>query len=169
MKLSTLETIFSALNKAGVRYLVAGGVAVNVHGYQRMTVDLDLVIQLDSDNIKKAMKALHHLEYTPIIPITADDFIDPDTRKSWSETRNMQVLSMQSNQYPETSIDLFIAEPFDFDQEYDSAIQAELSPDTIINIVNIPTLIKMKKKAGRVRDLDDIQHLQMIIEAHDGE
>lgn len=57
MKLSTLETVFHSLNNAGARYLVAGGVAVNIHGYQRMTVDLDLVIQLNSDNIKKAGRA----------------------------------------------------------------------------------------------------------------
>ena len=52
MKLSTLETVFRSLNEAGVRYLVAGGVAVNIHGYQRVTVDLDLVIQLDGDNMR---------------------------------------------------------------------------------------------------------------------
>ena len=54
MKLSTLETVFNALNNAQVRYLVAGGIAVNIHGYQRMTSDLDMVIQLDSTNMKKA-------------------------------------------------------------------------------------------------------------------
>ncbi len=52
MKLSTLEAIFNTLNQAGVRYLVAGGMAVNSYGYQRMTADLNLVIQLDSNNIK---------------------------------------------------------------------------------------------------------------------
>ncbi len=50
MKLSTLETVFHALNEACVRYLVAGGVAVNIHGYQRMTMDLDLVIIILNDN-----------------------------------------------------------------------------------------------------------------------
>lgn len=30
MKLSTLETVFDALNQANVKYLVAGGIAVNI-------------------------------------------------------------------------------------------------------------------------------------------
>ena len=47
MKFSTLEAIFETLDRAGVRYLIAGGVAVNIHGYQRMTADLDLVVQLE--------------------------------------------------------------------------------------------------------------------------
>ena len=169
MKLSTLETVFQVLNEASVRYLVVGGVAVNIHGYQRMTVDLDLVIQLDSDNIMTAMKTLNQLGYAPIVPVTAEDFIDPNKRKNWIENRSMQVLSLQSNQFPETTIDIFVAEPFNFDKEYESATRAELSPDTIINIVNIPALIEMKKKAGRARDLDDIRHLQIISEEHNGQ
>ena len=169
MKLSTLETVFHALNEASVRYLVAGGVAVNIHGYQRMTMDLGLVIQLDSDNINKAMRCLNQLGYTPIVPVTTDEFVDPDKRKNWIETRNMQVLALQSKQFPETTIDIFVTEPFDFDKEYESAVHAELSPDTGINIVNIPALIEMKKKSGRDRDLDDIIHLQMISDEHNGQ
>lgn len=40
------EPIFEALNATGVRYVVVGGVAVNLHGHQRLTKDLDLVIEL---------------------------------------------------------------------------------------------------------------------------
>ena len=46
MKLSTFEAIAAELNAAGVRYLVAGGLAVNAHGYVRLTQDVDLVVQL---------------------------------------------------------------------------------------------------------------------------
>ena len=42
MKLATIEKIFAALNATSVRYLIVGGIAVNIHGYQRMTADLDL-------------------------------------------------------------------------------------------------------------------------------
>lgn len=164
MKLSTLETIFDHLNSAGIRYLVAGGIAVNIHGYQRMTTDLDLVIQLDSDNIKNAMSCLTNLGYTPLIPVNADDFADATKRKNWIETKNMQVLSLQSEKYPETTVDIFVTEPFDFNHEYKTSIMAELTPDIQFNLLSIETLIKMKQKAGRPRDLDDIQHLQLILE-----
>ena len=39
MKLATFEAICTALNDASVRFLVAGGLAVNAHGYLRLNVD----------------------------------------------------------------------------------------------------------------------------------
>ncbi len=33
MKLASFEAIVRSLNAAGVRYLIAGGLAVNAHGY----------------------------------------------------------------------------------------------------------------------------------------
>ena len=38
--LESLECVISALNSAKVRYLIAGGLAVNAHGYTRATHDI---------------------------------------------------------------------------------------------------------------------------------
>jgi len=162
MKFSTLEAIFEALDRAGVRYLIAGGVAVNIHGYQRMTADLDLVVQLERDNIIKAMSALNILGYRPIVPVTEHDFADAEIREGWVKNKNMQVLSFHADQSPETAVDIFVTEPFDFDKEYNAAIAAEINPELIVKIVSIPALIRMKNEAGRPRDLDDVMHLEMI-------
>lgn len=168
MKLATLEKIFSALNAAKVRYLVVGGIAVNIHGYQRMTADLDLVIQLNASNVLQAIHALASLGYKPTIPVKAEQFADEAMRKSWIETKNMKVFGMISSRYPETTVDIFVKEPFDFSSEFDVAVEAELSPDVHIRIVTIPTLIKMKAEAGRSRDLDDIEHLRLIQDENRG-
>jgi hypothetical protein len=55
MKLASLEAIVRSLNEGNVRYLIAGGVAVNAHGYIRFTQDVDLVIALDAANIGRAI------------------------------------------------------------------------------------------------------------------
>ncbi len=139
-------------------------VAVNVHGYQRLTADLDLVIQLDTANINNAMDSLKQIGYSPILPVEARDFADPAKRKNWIETKNMQVFSLQPQQHPETTIDVFASEPFNFDLEYKSSTFAELTPVISFRIVNISTLIKMKQQAGRAKDMDDIDHLKIILE-----
>ncbi|MBI1864600.1 MAG: hypothetical protein HYR98_02505, partial [Nitrospirae bacterium] len=83
MKLASIEAIVRALNEAGVRYLVAGGLAVNAHGYLRFTKDADLVVQLMPDNIRRAFAALKTLGYKPLAPVTAQQFADRDTREGW--------------------------------------------------------------------------------------
>ena len=58
MEIRSVETIVRALNDARVQYLIVGGLAVNAHGYERLTVDVDLVIGLKEENILRALRTL---------------------------------------------------------------------------------------------------------------
>jgi hypothetical protein len=44
--MSLFEPVFLALNNAEVRYVVVGGLATVLHGYARLTADIDLVVDL---------------------------------------------------------------------------------------------------------------------------
>ncbi|MGH9198379.1 MAG: nucleotidyl transferase AbiEii/AbiGii toxin family protein [Acidimicrobiia bacterium] len=163
MHIASLEALVSALNAAGVRFLVAGGLAVGAHGYPRLTMDVDLVVELGVDNIVAAFHALAGLGYKPLVPVTAEAFSDKAQRERWIEEKGMQVLNFFSDQHKSTSVDLFVTEPFDFDTEYDNALKGDLARGLPVRFVSIPTLIRMKELAGRPRDLDDIQHLRWIL------
>lgn len=167
MKLAAFEEVAKALDAAGVRYIVAGGLAVNAHGYVRLTVDIDLVIALDANNIRQTFGALAGIGYRPTVPIEADAFARPDQRQSWREEKGMEVLGFHNDVFPGTIVDVFVYEPFDFSQEYDIAMRGELLPGIEVRFVSIPTLIRMKQAAGRPRDLDDIQHLEWLQENPD--
>jgi len=167
MKLAAFEAVAKALDTAQVRYLVAGGLAVNAHGYVRLTMDIDLVIALDAGNIRQAFHALAGIGYRPTVPIDAEAFARPEQRKRWREEKGMQVLNFHSDAFPGTSVDVFVYEPFDFAQEYDAALRGELLPGLDVRFVSIPALIRMKQAAGRPRDRDDIQHLQWLQENPD--
>lgn len=151
-----------ALNDAGARYIVVGGLAVNAHGYQRLTHDVDFVIQLQPENIRAAFSALEPLGYRPTVPVSGEQFADADQRQSWIEDKGMRVLNLYSDQHRDTPLDLFVSEPFDFEREYAQAMRAEITPGLEARFANIPALIKMKEEAGRERDHDDIQHLRWI-------
>jgi len=163
LNLSSLITIFSALEKAKVRYLVVGGVAVVTHGYPRLTMDLDLVIQLVSDNLQAAFHVFKDFGYRPSIPISLKDFVDPSIREQWIREKGMMVLNLYSDNLPETPLDIFVSEPFDFDKEYETAFHAEITPGLIVPFVSISTLISMKKNSGRSLDNDDIKQLEQIL------
>jgi hypothetical protein len=81
MKLASLEAIVRTLNEGGVRYLIAGGLAVNAHGYARLTQDVDLVIALDAANVVRAFERLAKLGYRPLVPITAEQFADSENKR----------------------------------------------------------------------------------------
>jgi hypothetical protein len=162
MKLSSLETIVSALQSAEVRYLIVGGLAVAAHGHGRATFDVDLVVQLLPDNTARAIKALEGLGYRPTVPVPAAQFIDARHRESWIRDKNMVVFALHSDRHPETSIDLFVAEPFDFDMEYDRALMGDILPGLPARFVCLETLLRMKQSVGRPKDLEDIRQLQLL-------
>lgn len=166
MKLASLEAIVTALNSEGVRYLVAGGLAVNAHGYIRYTQDVDLVIALDPDNILRAFRSLATLGYKPLVPISTEQFANPELRGQWIRDKGMKVLNFFSDLHRETNVDVFVTEPFDFEREHSGALQGELAPAQEVRFVSLPALIAMKEQAGRPRDLDDVQHLRWILEEH---
>jgi len=169
VKLASFEAIAKALDKANVRYIIAGGLAVNAHGYLRFTSDIDLVIAFDTNNIKQAFDALENVGYKPSVPITAEQFSNAQQRQEWLEQKGMQVLNFWSDNHRETKIDIFVREPFDFDAEYEICLQGELLPGLITRFTSIPTLIKMKEIANRPKDLDDIQHLRWILEEYNND
>ncbi len=51
------------LNAHSVRYILAGGVAANLHGSVRATKDVDVLIPKDLDNTKRLLDALSELPY----------------------------------------------------------------------------------------------------------
>jgi hypothetical protein len=169
VRLSTLETILGALDSAGVQYLVVGGVAVNAYGYQRLTQDLDLVIGLRRENVRRALDVLSGLGYRPIVPVDISEFADPEKRREWIDYKNMQVFSLESDSYPETTVDVFAEEPFAFGPELAAAEVHDLAPGVSLPLVRLPTLIAMKRKANRPIDQDDVLHLDWIMEERDKE
>jgi hypothetical protein len=73
-------------------------------------------------------------------------------------------LNFYSELHRPVTVDVFVSDPFDFDREYDNAMRGELAPGLTVRFVSLPTLIAMKQVANRPRDLDDIEHLRVIME-----
>jgi hypothetical protein len=168
MNLADTEAIVRALDGAGVRFIVVGGLAVALHGYSRATYDLDLVVRLEPRNIEAAFGALARLGYRPLVPVTAGQFADATVRQRWIDEKGMQVLNFHSDQHRETNVDVFVTEPFDFEKEYARACLQELVPGSPLRVAALETMIAMKRAAGRGKDLADVDELMRIKAALDG-
>lgn len=167
MKLSSLGEIVSTLNRHDARFLIAGGLAVAAHGYGRVTFDLDLVLQLEHENVRRAVSALESLGYRPVAPVSAHELADPAKRDTWIREENMVVFSLRSEQHRETPVDIFITEPFDFDVEYNRALVGNILPEVQARFVGLETLISMKEGTGRDKDREDVRQLRMLLEKSD--
>jgi hypothetical protein len=161
---SDLVRIFAALERAGVKYLVVGGVAVVLHGHLRVTADVDLVIKLDDANALAAMKALEALDFRPRAPVRIEQFANEALRKSWIDDKGMTVFSLWSPGMPGTEVDIFVAEPFDFDATFARAIRAPLE-GTTVSVIALDDLLVLKRAAGRDKDREDVRALEALRDA----
>jgi hypothetical protein len=53
MEPDVVLSVLRALEAAGVRYALVGGVAINFHGLPRATTDIDIFVSPDPDNISR--------------------------------------------------------------------------------------------------------------------
>ncbi len=165
MQLASVEAIVRALNDAEVRYLIVGGLAVVAHGYVRFTADVDLVVQLEPENVRQALRALAALGYSPRNTVSAEQFADADLRQQWIDEKHLLVFSLFSPQHDRTIMNLFAREPFDFWIEYKEAFRQEIAPGIVAPFVRIETLLALKATAGRDIDLVDVKQLRRILES----
>src|SRR3990167_220564 len=68
--------VFNAFYQEKVKYLVVGGLAVNLHGVPRITYDIDIIISTDRDNVLKLNRTLKNLGYVPRLHVNPDNMAD---------------------------------------------------------------------------------------------
>ncbi len=73
--------LIAGLNARGVRHLAVGGLAVLAHGYTRLTLDKDVLLELaDRDGISRAIAMLESAGYRPRAPAPIAQFADAAKR-----------------------------------------------------------------------------------------
>lgn len=155
------EDVFKTLNKYRVKYVVAGGVAVVLHGVVRLTVDLDLYVNLSDDNLIKFINVLESLGYRPKVPVKGMDFVSVANREMWKKEKEMKVFSFIHLDKPRELIDVFIDEIIDYNK-VDSEKIVVKADNLRIPIMSINHLKVLKKIAGREQDLSDIKALDAV-------
>jgi len=153
------ESILECLNSADVRYVCVGGIAVLLHGVDRLTADLDLVVDLTPESSLKAIEALLATGYRAKIPADPRSFADPEIRRQWIDEKHMQVLSFWDTTRQRPDVDIFVEYPLDFETLYTQSVPVKLGRGTY-RIASVEHLIHMKRKAGRAKDIKDIEELQ---------
>ena len=150
--------VLKAFEDGGIRYVLVGGLAVLLHGVDRLTADIDLVIDLAPEQAAKAIEALLALGLKAGAPVDPRDFSSPAVRRRWREESGLVVLSFWDPQHRCPTVDLFAEYPMDFETMFNNAVIMPLS-GTQVRTASVAHLVQIKRAAGRPRDLEDIARL----------
>lgn len=152
------EKIFGELNKAKIKYLVVGGVAVNLYGYMRVTGDIDIVIALDEINLERMDKVMKKLKYSPRLPIRLQTLNDKTQVQKWMKEKNLKAYTYNSPRGGILQLDIVIEESMRFGKIYKQKTVKRIN-GTNIPLIGFNDLINMKKHAGRQKDIEDTEAL----------
>lgn len=132
------------LNAHGVRYVLAGGVAANLHGSVRATKDVDVLVPKDLENTRRLLTALAELPYGVARELDAAQVVDKPVTIVGDDPR-VDILTVawtvsfdQAERNQERRTILGVTVPF-------------LSRDDLIQ----------SKRTGRASDLADIEALSI--------
>jgi hypothetical protein len=146
--------LFEALYRAHVRYLVVGGLSVNLHGVPRVTTDVDLVIAMDRENIHSLGDVLKGLDFLPRLPVNPEDLSDPMKVKAWVEEKNLKAFSFYHRKDNYKSVDIVVVHPLDFEKAFANKA-TRTAKEIEIYVASIDDIILMKEWSGRKQDLSD--------------
>jgi len=155
------EKIFRKLAEKKIKYAVTGGVALVLHGIARFTADLDLIVELNENNLKKLIEAIKELGFKPRVPVSLEDLVNPEIRTQWISEKNMIVFTFYNPQQELEEIDIFVKEIIPF-EEIERELQWIKYKDISIPVISINHLKKLKSLSGRPQDLADIEALQIL-------
>lgn len=161
MKTTALIELFGQLDAADITYLVVGGYAVIAHGHLRATHDLDLVVDTRGDQPQRLVELLAAAGFSPRAPVALAAFADPAQRADWQARFDADVFTVIRAAEPiQDELDIFLEPPFDLDAERARALWQPLPSGLRVPFAARDTLIAMKRRAGRDKDLADILALQ---------
>jgi hypothetical protein len=163
MEMLDYLAIFEKLNESGVRYVVAGGMAVNLHGVPRMTYDIDLVLEMEDDNLERFAALMRDWGFKPRVPVDVMDLADGAKRKEWIEDKNMKAFNLVNPDWAISEIDVLIALPVSHEEIFGAA-ETFLIRDIAVPTASIAHLIAMKDGTGRAQDEADIVNLRKTVD-----
>ena len=158
------EKILRELENHKVQYMIAGGVAVNLHGVERATGDLDLLLSLKQSNIEQFVQIIKNLKWIPRVPVKIEDLANPKNRKQWIKEKEMKVFSVINPKDPAEHVDIMIEEHLDFEKAYRKRVQMPFL-DFKVSVISVEDLIKLKQIANRDKDQNDVLSLKKILKS----
>ncbi|OIP55578.1 MAG: hypothetical protein AUK34_12765 [Ignavibacteria bacterium CG2_30_36_16] len=142
----TIQKLLKSLVDHKVKFIVIGAWAFPAYGYSRSTYDIDVFFNPTKENVKRLAKALKDVGYGGLEDLTTEDILNKKT------LFRQYVL--------DTDIHPFVAGT-EFKNVWRTKKEVEIEGVKVF-VPSLEDLIRMKKTAGRNKDLADLEYLEEI-------
>ena len=157
----SMFNLLAALSDAKVDYVLVGGLAVSLHGYQRVTMDVDVVLALDDANLSRFIACARAANLKPVLPISIDALRDSALIDQWHREKGMLSFALREPDLMATVIDVLVRPLVPFEVLKRNAVN-KLAGRLTIPVAGIDDLIALKTGTGRSKDAVDVEELRKL-------
>lgn len=154
----SMYSLLAALSEAGVDYVLVGGLAVSLHGYQRVTLDVDVVLALDDANLSRFIDCAGAAKLKPVLPIPLDALRNAALIDQSHREKGMLAFALRGADLMATVIDVLVRPVVPFETLKRNAVAKRVGPLSI-PVASIDDLVTLKTGTGRSKDALDIEEL----------
>jgi hypothetical protein len=152
--------LFRTLQEEQVAYIVVGGLAINLHGVERATMDVDLVLAMDDGNLRRFLNVATKLKLKPSLPVPLEALRNVMQLDAWARERHLIAFSLQPASPSVPTVDIIVRPAVPFEQMYRNRIEKDVG-GVRLSLASIDDLISLKTGTGRNRDASDIEALKI--------
>jgi len=134
---------------------------LNLLGGARSTFDLDLLVDMEDENLRKIITILLELGFRPKQPVDPMDFSKREIRENWVHEKKMKAFNFYKGERSLEEVDLLVDCPVDYPAAIRNAEIVHVK-HLVIPVIAVEDLIKMKENTGREKDRLDIKELEII-------
>ena len=156
-----MHKLLAILSSGKIDYVLVGGLAVALHGYQRVTMDVDVALALDDENLAKFVDCAREANLKPVLPVPIDSLRDAALIDQWHREKGMLAFALRGPERMATVIDVLVRPVVSFDELKRNAVTKHIGPLSI-PVASIDDLITLKTGTGRNKDVLDIEELRKI-------
>jgi len=153
--------LFNALQIERVEYVVVGGLAVNLHGVERATMDVDLVLAMDEANLRRFLGAANRMQLAPTLPVSLDQLCDARQLDEWVRDKRLIAFALHAPVPNTPTVDIIVRPAVPFPDMHTRRIEKDIG-GVRLKLACIDDIIAMKSGTGRKKDASDIEALKLV-------
>ena len=158
-----LRDIIVAMVDARIEFVIAGGVAVVLHGVERVTMDLDVSLKMELGNLGRFLSVMKELNMTPRVPVPPEILLDAEQIARIVREKDAVVFTFVDIDIPLKHVDVFLRDHLRYDLLASDAVTVDISGRSV-RIASRRRLMAMKRQVqpARPKDVWDIAELEKL-------